>query len=202
MGEDARSVKLQCLALACSPRKDGNTALLAREALEACREEGHDTEFLYLADFNYFPCRACDGCFNTGKCVVPDQAGTIFEKILAADRFIMAAPVFSLGICAQAKMLIDRTQQFWAAKYLLDRHVPGKPSRRGIFISCAGTTLPKVFEGTLQTVRYFFKILDIDLAGNYCYDGVDKKGDILSHPRAMRDAGRQGKALVRTEWQD
>ncbi|MGQ9824496.1 MAG: flavodoxin family protein, partial [Desulfotomaculales bacterium] len=172
---------LKCLALACSPRKKGNTAWLARQALEECGRAGGETELLYLADFRYAPCRACGGCNATGRCVVRDDAGLIFEKILAADRIILAAPIFSMGICAQAKMLIDRAQQFWAAKYLLKRSVladgeKNRPARRGIFVSCAGTRLPGVFDGAVQVARYFFKMLDVDLLAVLCYSGVDKEG--------------------------
>lgn len=112
-------MKTSCLALACSPRKNGNTAILARHALDACATAGCKTEYLYLAGFNYKPCQACGGCNTTGRCVIKDDAAVIYEKILTVDRLIIAAPIFSMGICAQAKMLIDRAQQFWATKYLL-----------------------------------------------------------------------------------
>ncbi len=198
MSDDLQVTKIKCLALACSPRKGGNTSLLAERALDVCREAGHETELLQLADFNYAPCQACDGCFATGKCVVPDDAGVIFEKILAADRFIMAAPVFSMGICAQAKMLIDRSQQFWAARYVLNIPVGEKPNqaRRGMFVSCSGTTLPGVFDGTVRTARYFFKMLGIVPDAVLCYDGVDKKGEILKHQRAINEVNQQAWALA------
>jgi hypothetical protein len=192
---------LKCLALACSPRKEGNTAWLARQVLEECGRAGGETEFLYLADFRCSPCRACGGCYTTGRCVVPDDAGLLFAKILEADRFILAAPVFSMGICAQAKMFIDRAQQFWAAKYLLGREIPAdrdknRPARRGIFVSCAGTRLPGVFDGTLQVARYFFKMLAVDLLAALCYPGVDKEGDIRRHPAAEEEARFFGRKLA------
>jgi len=198
MSDDRQVTKIKCLALACSPRKGGNTSLLAERALDVCREAGHETELLQLADFNYAPCQACDSCFATGKCVVPDDAGVIFEKILAADRFIMAAPVFSMGICAQAKMLIDRSQQFWAARYVLNIPVGEKPNqaRRGMFVSCSGTTLPGVFDGTVRTARYFFKMLGIVPDAVLCYEGVDKKGEILKHQRAIDEVNQQAWALA------
>lgn len=189
---------LKCLALSASPRKDGNTATLARLALEACAGSGCETEFLYLVDFRYGPCRACEGCYKTGRCVVPDEAGVLYKKILEADRLIFAAPVFSMGICAQAKVFIDRAQQFWAAKYLLGRRVAGedRPERRGIFISCAGTTLPGVFEGTLRVARYFFKMLEIKLQAALCYAGVEKRGEILNDKAALEEAVAQGRLLA------
>lgn len=190
---------LKCLALACSPRKNGNTAILAKHALAAAESAGCGTELLHLADYRYAPCRACNGCFATGRCVLEDDAALIFEKILAADRLILAAPVFFLGICAQAKMLIDRAQQFWAAKYLLKQAIiPGqktRPARRGIFLSCGGTTLPGLFDGTLQVVKIFFKMLAIDLSAALCYAGVDEAGAILKKKDALAEVAETARRL-------
>jgi NAD(P)H-dependent FMN reductase len=190
---------IKCLALACSPRKNGNTAILTRRVLDGCQDAGAETEFLNLVDFHYAPCQACGGCDKTGKCVLKDDVNMIYEKILAADRIILAAPIFSMGLCAQAKMFIDRSQQFWATKYLLKKLViPGadlRPERRGILISCGGTSFSTLFKGALQVSRYFFKMVEVNLSATLCYDGVDKKGEILEHPVAMEEAYRAGQSL-------
>ena len=189
---------LNCLALACSPRKNGNTALLAKQALDACRAAGCATEYLYLAGFNYRPCQACEGCHTTGKCVLKDDAGMLYDKILTADRIILAAPIYSMGICAQAKSFIDRAQQFWAAKYLLKRNVindQNRPPRLGIFISCAGSNVPGVFDGARQVANYFFQMLEAELLATLCFDGVDQQGDILNHATAMTQAAEYGRLL-------
>ncbi len=85
---------VKCLALACSPRKNGNTAILARHALESANAAGCHTELLFLTEYHYEPCHACGGCDDTGECVVKDDAKLLYDKILAADRFILAAPSF------------------------------------------------------------------------------------------------------------
>ena len=187
---------LNCLALACSPRRHGNTSILARKALDGCRDAGGKTDFLYLTDYSYVPCRACGGCDKTGKCVVKDDAAQLFEKILACDRFILAAPIFSMGICAQAKGFIDRAQQFWAFKYLLGRRLFDSSQRKGIYISCAGTRLPRVFDGALQVARYFFMIMEIELAATCCYPGVDAKGEVGKAPEILEDVYDLGRKLV------
>lgn len=190
---------LSCVALACSPRKNGNTAELARRAVEGFRSAGGSAEILYLPDYQYVPCRACGGCYTTGKCVVGDDAATLYDRILACDRLILAAPIFSMGICAQAKSFIDRSQQFWANRYLLGRGLSessARPRRKGIFVSCAGTRFPDVFSGALQVVRYFFKMLEIELVASLCYPGVDAAGEILSNQAALLEAYQAGRDLA------
>ncbi|MFZ5650649.1 MAG: flavodoxin family protein [Bacillota bacterium] len=178
-----------CVALAFSPRRGGNTDILLESAVEKMGSSGVNTEIIYMAGLSYSPCRACEGCYSTGRCVIRDDAGPVYEKILKAQMLVMAAPVFSMGICAQAKTFIDRAQQFWAVRYVLggraveDRSF--RESRRGMYISCAGTNLPGVFDGSIRVVRYFFKMIDVKLAGVYCYPGTDKKGEILGNKSAM-----------------
>lgn len=189
---------VKCLALACSPRRDGNTTTLARLALEGCDEAGGETELLYLTDYKMEPCLACGACNETGRCIINDDAAFIFDKINTAHRFILAAPIYSMGLNAQTKALVDRAQQFWAAKYLLKQKKvvpPGQPAARGIFISCAGTRLPGVFDGAIRVVQYFFKMLDLELQASLCYPGVDHQGEILRHPKALAEVKAQGHLL-------
>lgn len=193
-------MSLTCLALACSPRRNGNTSLLAARAIDECRAAGCHTEFLHLAGFRFEPCRACGACNKTGRCIIDDDARVIFDKILAADRLILAAPVYSMGINAQAKMLIDRAQQFWAAKYVLGKSVinhANRPARRGIFISCAGTRLPGVFDGTIRVAKYFFKMLEIEMLAALCYDGTDQPGAVLENNTALDEVADYGRRLCR-----
>lgn len=189
-----------CLGVACSPRKNGNTEILLATAMETLGSLGVDTDLARLADIQYSPCQACEGCYSTGRCVIRDGAGPVFEKILRTNILIMAAPVFSMGICAHAKMFIDRAQQFWATRYILKRPVVEdvklRETRRGIFISAAGTNLPGVFDGTLRVARYFFKMMDVRLEGAFCYPGTDKKGEIRSNTRALEEIREAARKLA------
>jgi len=191
---------VKCLGIACSPRVRGNTTTLLEKALEGAGKGGAETELLMLGRFKFAPCIACNGCFKEGRCVVPDDMQIIYEKLLEADRILIAAPIFSMGICAQAKALVDRGQRFWATKYILKRPVIEQnnhlPARRGIFISCAGSDLPDVFSGAERVVRYYFKMLEVEYAGSYLYRQVDEPGTIHRRPEALREVFQAGKALA------
>ena len=193
-------LKQKCLGIACSPRKQGNTEMLLKTAIQTLDSLGVETEIIYLSELGYSPCLACEGCYKTGKCVIKDDAGFVFDKIVETDILILAAPIFSMGICAQAKMLIDRAQQFWAAKHLLGRQVivekHVREKRRGIFISVAGTNLPGVFDGALRVIRYFFKMVEVRFVGSYCYPSIDKKGEILNHPWVFEEIAEAARELV------
>ncbi len=191
---------VKCLGIACSPRTKGNTTALLEKALDGAREAGAETELLALGRFKFAPCIACNGCFTEGQCVVPDDMQVIYQKLLEADRIIIAAPIFSMGLCAQAKAVVDRGQRFWATKHILKRPVIDQNSllaaRRGIFISCAGSDLPDVFSGAERVVRYYFKMLEVEYLGSYLYRQVDEVGAIHRRPEALQEIFQAGKDLA------
>src|SRR3972149_2049219 len=67
------------------------------------------------------PCQNCDGCLHTGVCIIDDDMQAIHYKLKEADRLVLAAPVFFLGLPAQAKAMVDRCQALWMEKYILKK---------------------------------------------------------------------------------
>jgi len=54
-----------------------------------------------------------------GVCIIQDDLTPVFEKIAAADVLAVASPIYSMGITAELKGLIDRSQYIWARKFIL-----------------------------------------------------------------------------------
>ena len=84
-------------------------------------------------------------------------------------------------------------------KYELKDPDFGKEGRRrkGFFVSIGGTKGPKMFEGAVLTVKYFFDVLNAEYAGELLVREVDAKGDILKHPESLRQAFEAGRRLVK-----
>jgi len=191
---------MKVLGIFGSPRKGGNTELLLEELLKGAAKEGASVERLYLSDFTIIPCKECHGCDNTGSCVILDDMEKIYPKLLEADVVILASPIFFYGVTAWAKALIDRSQAFWARKYLLKDPSFGREGkkRKGFFISVGATKGQKVFEGSILTVKYFFDVLNANYVGQLLFKGVEAKGDILKHPEALQQAFEAGRRLVQS----
>ena len=189
---------VRVLGLFGSPRRGGNTEILLEEALKGAEKEGAKVERLYLSDFTITPCKVCHGCDRTGDCVILDDMQKVYPRLLESDVVILASPIFFYGVTAWAKALIDRSQAFWARKYLLKDPSLGKGGKRrkGFFISVGATKGPRVFDGAVLTVKYFFDVLNAEYVGELIFRGVEAKGDILNHPEAVQQASEVGKKLV------
>jgi multimeric flavodoxin WrbA len=187
------------LGLAGSPRRHGNTAQLLERALAGAAEAGAQVSRLDLCRLHIAPCAGCGACSSTGVCVVRDDLQPALDVLAAADAYVLASPLYFMGVTAQAKAFIDRCQCLWARKYLLHQPLPPASdgqARRTVFISCGGSAKAD-FSGALPTVRAWCKTLDAVYLGNVLRKPVEAAGAIRENPEALAEAYRWGAALVR-----
>ena len=189
---------LSVIGIACSPRRNGNTNRLILEAMQTAQSMGHSTELVYLSDLNINPCQGCNACSAKGICVIKDDIPKLQEKLIQADRVIIAAPIFFMGVNAQTKIMIDRMQTFWARKYLHHQSFikPSGPERIGLFLSAAGTKKADVFKCAERSIQTFFHMLDIKYAQPCLYSGIDQAGEINEHPTAFDEVRKATQALI------
>jgi len=181
------------LAFATSPRRHGNSETLLDAVLDAMRGEGAVVEKIVVPETDIKPCRGCNACAKLNRCIQRDFMDYIHDRIIEADCIILASPIYCMGLTAQAKVLVDRSQVFCTRKYTLRLPVVSperKGKRVGIFISTAGQTWENVFDAAIPSVKCFFNVIDVrDRDTRYLMvSGVDEKGAIDRHPTALQDA--------------
>jgi multimeric flavodoxin WrbA len=189
---------MKILAIAGSPRRGGNTDLLLDQAIAGAESRGAEVERVILSRLKIAPCIECNRCFETGRCMVPDDYQAVCERTLQADGIILAAPIFFMNVSGWAKAFIDRFQCLWALRNVLHQPVPpptGGQRRRAIFLSTAGWSKTK-FDGTLLTVRAFTASMDAKLVGTLCINSLDDKGAVEQHPEMLEQAKVLGARLV------
>ena len=119
------------VAIYGSPRREGNTALLLREAVRGAREAGAEVEEVVLRDLKMSPCLEIYGCKNSGRCAIQDDFQKVYESILTSQAVMLASPIFFYSVSAHTKILMDRCQSLWVKKHwLLETSSDECPSRR------------------------------------------------------------------------
>ena len=191
---------MKILGISGSPRMGGNTEVLLEEAIKGAHEAGAEVEEIFLRDKTISPCLEIYGCKKDGRCVIEDDFHEVGDKMVEADALILASPIFFYTVSAHTKMLMDRCQSFWVKHYLLKKPItPGRPRRKGAFISVGATRGKRLFEGVTLTVRYFFDAMEVDLWDTLLVRGVDEKGEIFDHPGQIHAAYELGKMLGQAE---
>lgn len=193
---------ISLLAIASSPRRHGNSEDLLDFVLESAeKHEDVNIEKIVLSDISVNPCRGCNACEKEGVCVIKDDMKALEDKIAMADGIIFASPIYCMGLCSQAKALVDRMQVFRSRRYVLNLPIipPEKRGKKaGLFISTAGQDWEWVFDGAIPSVKCFYHLAGVrdNDVGYLMINSVDKKGEIRAHPTAKDQAAVAGEDLI------
>ena len=108
MADSEESKKV--LIMLSSPRKKGNSAALAEEIAAGAESKGAAVESLFLHGMKIAPCQSCYACQKKGSkgCAIDDDMQAIYPKLIEADAWVIASPVFWFTMSAQAKLFMDR----------------------------------------------------------------------------------------------
>ena len=104
---------MKIIAFNGGPRREWNTAILLKKALEGASSQGAETELIHLYDLKYKGCISCFACKKKGgesygKCVVKDALKSIFEKVETADAVIFGSPVYLGTITGEMQSFMER----------------------------------------------------------------------------------------------
>ncbi|MFH0917904.1 MAG: flavodoxin family protein [Candidatus Omnitrophota bacterium] len=104
---------MKIIAFNGSPRKEWNTAMLLKKALEGASSQGAQTELIHLYDLNYQGCISCFACKEKGgksygRCGVSDDLKPIFNKIESADAIIFGSPIYLGSITGEMQSFLER----------------------------------------------------------------------------------------------
>ena len=161
---------MNILIISGSPRKGGNTELLA-EAFAKGASAHHHVEIVSVRDVKVNPCLGCNACFVSegNSCAQKDDMALIYEKMNHADMLVIASPVYFYGISAQLKTVIDRF------------HNPIRDSfhiKKMALLLVGAATLPELFDAILTEYNLGLKFFNMEDAGKVLVRGVKDKGDI------------------------
>lgn len=107
--QDAQMKK--ALILMGSPRKNGNTASLAKPFISTLSEAGFHCETVWLCDLDIRPCLACRACqlnHTKAACVQQDDMTGLYDQVLTCDLLILATPIYSWYCTPPMKAALDR----------------------------------------------------------------------------------------------
>lgn len=178
-----------------SPRKRGNTDSLLDEFLRGVREGGGEAEKILIGELDLQPCVELLECEKTGRCPIEDEAESVFQKLLSAEKIVIASPIFFYGLPAQLKALIDRAQSLWSRRRLADGQAEVSP-KEAFTLLLGATRGEKLFDGALLTLKYFLQTMNCRITGKLLFREIENKGDILKHPSACDEAFSAGRNFV------
>jgi multimeric flavodoxin WrbA len=170
-----------------SPRKNGNSASLAKQVAAGATAAGAKVETVFLQGLNIQACTACDACRKKLKkdCILKDDMRALYPKIKAADAIVIASPIYWFTISAQTKLFMDR----W---YALGGDDGYELSGKKFAVVLAYADADPFSSGAVNALRTFqdaFNYLGAEVVGTV-YGSAWKAGEIKKN-KALMDAARE-----------
>lgn len=183
------------LVILGSPRRNGNSAALAARIARGAEAAGAEVETLFLQEMQISPCRGCNTCQKPDSkgCAIKDDMQGIYPKLIGAEAWVIASPVYWFTMSAQTKMFMDRC-------YALPAYCQGQNPFVGKRIAIAmsyGDSDP-VRSGCVNALRTFqdaYRYTGSRMAG-MVYGSAMSAGEITNNEALMREAEEVGRRLM------
>ena len=176
---------MKVIAICGSPRKNGNTEIMLKEALKGAQNKGAKTELINLAGKNIRYCLGHDDCLY--PCKIKDDMGAIYKKMITADIIIIGSPVYYCNVSGLLKNFMDRCVCLTEGLKL-----KGKIG--------AAVTVSGFFTGNAEAEYHIWDFLSwqgITLPGRCTAEGyAKKKGEILRKKDNLKSARELGERLA------
>lgn len=170
-----------------SPRKNGNTEILANAFVAGVDKQKNSVEIISVTENKVNGCIGCNFCYKNSQhsCIQKDDMQGIYEKLSDADVIVVATPIYFYGISSQLKCMIDRL------------HNPIRNTfkvKELVLLAVCANTIPTVFDSVKSMYHSILSYFSLTDAGMIMVPGVSDKGDILGHP-ALTEAHKLGESF-------
>lgn len=160
------------LVLTGSPRKNGNSDMMADAFIAGAEKAGHQVTKIKTADMSIKGCLACNKCFSKGKaCIVDDGFNDLALLLDQNDVLVLIAPIYWYSFPTQLKAAMDKLYSFLVA---------GKPLafKEMALLACGEDTAEDMFDGIAGSFKSIVKFLKLTDRGQVLVPGVLNEGDI------------------------
>jgi len=184
---------MKVLALVGSPRKGGNSDILADEFLRGAQQAGAEVEKAYLDDLNIRPiAEVCDVISKRVDLRNDDDFLKLLERFLDVQIAVFATPVYWLGVSAQLKCFIDRLSSYFRRPPYAQRF-----DGKGYVVLCTfGRDEPDHGQWVTKPIKICVDVLKGRYLGDICVS-VYKKGEIKQMTDVLQAAYELGKEAVK-----
>ncbi len=193
------------LILVGSPRRDGNSALLAEAVQRGAESAGTQVTLRFVDDFvSQFLGDTRQSRRPSGEDSSDDGFREVFfEDFLPADGVVFCSPIYWYAISGQMKTFFDRTFTYYAASYPeSERVIEGMKHKRIGLVLTSEETYPGVALGPIHQLQEYSRYTHSELVGVVRGIG-NSRGDVLKDPaNPVGQAEQLGRELFARDFSD
>ena len=164
--------KKEILVITGSPRRKGNSDILADAFIEGALQAGHTVKRFDTGRKKIRGCIACDTCFSKGTaCSVKDDFQEVAPLIAQADVLVFSSPLYYFSFSAHLKAVIDRL-------YCFNFGPEPLKIKETVLLACGETTDLSYFDGMTKVYEKTAAFLNWNDRGQIIVPEVNTKGEI------------------------
>ncbi|AEE14556.1 NADPH-dependent FMN reductase [Thermodesulfobium narugense DSM 14796] len=161
------------LVLTESPRKKGNSDLLADAFIDGAKVAGHNVTKFITAEKNIDGCKACNKCFTKNKaCFFSDDFNELAPIAMNSDLLVISTPLYWFSFPSKLKAAIDKFYSFLIGNVTLK-------IKESLLIVCGATENQKEFQGITTSYELIANYMKWTNKGVITIKGMHEKKDIL-----------------------
>ncbi len=184
---------MRVAAFVGSPRADGVTDAVVREALRGAEDAGADGAVFHIGLLHIAGCHACLKCRETGECVQDDDMKPLFSELRKADAVILGTPIYFYYMTAQMKAFTDRLFS------IIDRGFAPRFGRKAaVLVATQGADDPEIFQEQLRSMRGAWDMAGLKVQDTILACGFERAEDVMDDSEIMERAYAAGRELARS----
>jgi multimeric flavodoxin WrbA len=181
-----------------SPRRNGNSEVLARRFCDSAEKLGAQVQAFALNELQYRGCQACMACkTKSDKCVLEDDLTPVLESIREGDVLVMASPVYLWDVTSLLRGFIERTYSYFVPDFATNPNPSRlKPGKKLVFIQTQGQPSENMFADLFSRIEPIFK--RYGFTNNHLIRGlgVRKLGEVGSREEVMKRAEETARKIM------
>ena len=169
-------MKKHILVMTGSPRREGNSDILADAFIRGAESGGCTVEKFMCAFFRIGGCLGCNGCWSKGTpCVQDDDFnGKLAPALERADALVFCMPLYAYTFPAQIKAPLDRLFPYGKESWMKQLKVS-----ESALIMCGADEGEEPFHAAIESYRHLIGFFEWKNRGELIVPGVNDKGDVL-----------------------
>lgn len=165
-----------------SPRKKGNSTLLAKALAEGAEAAGHHVDLFDVCKEKVDGCTACNQCWSREEpCVSQDGFNQFARLMMNTDVIVMATPVYWGTYPSQLKALIDKMYAFVVPS--CETNIAGK---KLILLACGDGEDERAFEVIMMLGKGLAKFLKWEMGECIGVPQLVEAGEVLKTDAIQR----------------
>lgn len=190
------------LAVAGSPRKNGNSDILLRQVLKGVSQENIECRAVQLRDIQFQGCIGCEKCRKDKICTgIIDGMSLIYSQIITSKGIVLVSPTHNYNITSWMKAFIDRLYCFYNFEDTRPRGWSSQLAdldRKAVIVAVCEQESKENMGFTLEAMKIPIEALGYKVIGEQAVFRIFDRGKVKEDTESMEKAFILGKDLAKS----